>query len=124
MISLIKQSLRLIDILLPVLENPGRLAVTITAATFFVFKFSPLVFIPNFSNKFTSPLWVKFEFLKLSSVPSNPVTKPYPTKTLSLMRSKLTISLILESEFDFIGKSIRIQKTIESNLINLYYIKF
>ena len=65
-----------ISMRLPCAEKAGRLAVTITAATFLVCMISPRVFTPSRSSMVWMLCWVKGAFFSESPVPFKPTTRP------------------------------------------------
>ncbi len=64
------------SIRLPGRANGGRVAVTMTAATFFGRKASPLTLTPSRSSRFASASSVKGAFRIPSPVPASPTTRP------------------------------------------------
>jgi hypothetical protein len=61
---------------LPGLAKGGRLAVTITAATFFAFDWLPWVEMPRFCSMARIDWSVKGEERRLSPLPCRPTTRP------------------------------------------------
>jgi hypothetical protein len=57
-------------------ENGGRVAVTMTAATFFGLKSSPRMLMPSRSSMPMIDCSVKGEFERLSPLPLRPTTRP------------------------------------------------
>ena len=84
------------SIRLPPRAKAGRLAVTITAATFLVCSLLSWsrVFTPSRSSIPISDCRVKTALSNLSPVPFSPTTRPYPTSWFSRMPSTSAISLI------------------------------
>jgi hypothetical protein len=60
----------------PCRAKGGRVEVTITAATFAVFRSSPLVLTPSRSSMPTRLCSVNFEFVNVSPEPFRPTTSP------------------------------------------------
>ena len=61
---------------LPGAAKAGRLAVTMTAATFLVCMTWPRVLVPSRSSMLWMLSWVNGAFFRLSPVPFRPTTRP------------------------------------------------